>query len=52
MADLQPNLVKNIEAFFSQYNRLRKRKFKPVGEGDAKEAERLIRKGMKAFRND
>jgi len=52
LADLQPNLVKNIEAFFSQYNRLRKRKFKPVGEGDAKEAERLIRKGMKAFRND
>jgi hypothetical protein len=51
LADLQPNLVKNIEVFFSQYNRLRSRKFKPIGKGDRQEAERLIRQGMKAFRN-
>jgi inorganic pyrophosphatase len=51
LADLQPNLVRNIEAFFSQYNRLRSRKFKPIGKGDRQEAEWLIRQGMKAFRN-
>jgi inorganic pyrophosphatase len=51
LADLQPNPVRNIEAFFSQYNRLRSRKFKPIGEGDRQEAEWLTRQGMKAFRN-
>ena len=49
LTDLRPGLVRNIEAFFSQYNRLRDRKFKPVGEGDAREAERLIKRGRKAF---
>ena len=47
--DLRPHLIDEIQAFFVDYNRLRGRKFKPLGEADPRRAKLLIEKGVALY---
>jgi inorganic pyrophosphatase len=49
LADLSPNLLKEIEHFFVSYNRARGKEFKPLGRHGPKRARKLVEKGMAAF---
>jgi len=50
LGDLGPHLLREIKAFFVEYNQLRDRKFKPVRDGGPKEALELVKAGMAASR--
>ncbi len=45
--DLHPKQLDELKDFFEQYNKLEGKKFRHLGNCDAKEAETLVRKGMK-----
>jgi len=49
LADLRPRLVKEIKAFFGQYNELRNRKFEALDEVGPKQARRLVEEGIARF---
>jgi inorganic pyrophosphatase len=44
VGDLNPNLLKEIENFFVSYNRVRGKKFEPIGRYGPKRAKRLVEK--------
>jgi inorganic pyrophosphatase len=44
VGDLDPNLLKEIEDFFVSYNRVRGKKFTPLGRHGPKRAKRLVEK--------
>jgi len=48
--DLRPDLLKNIKAFFVDYNKLRDRKFKLLAEAGPDAALVLVKKGMEKFK--
>jgi inorganic pyrophosphatase len=50
--DLQLPLVEQIEHFFASYNKLRGKKWKPIGRHGSTRAERLIKHGIKRFRKE
>lgn len=45
--DLRPGLMDEIKAFFVEYNRLAGKKFKPLGDCNAKEALALVKAGRR-----
>jgi inorganic pyrophosphatase len=47
---LRPQTLEDIKAFFVDYNRLRDKKFKPVGEHGRRRATKLVKIGMDAFK--
>ena len=47
-ADLRPHLLAELKSFFEQYNALEERKFKPIHDGNAERAMKLVKDGMKA----
>jgi len=47
LADLRPGLLKEIKAFFVQYNKLAGKKFTPIGDCGAKRALSLVKAGMR-----
>jgi inorganic pyrophosphatase len=49
LSDLRPHLVEEIKAFFIDYNKLRNRKFKPMGDAGPRRAHELFEAGRKAF---
>jgi len=49
LADLRPELLDEIEAFFAQYNSLAGKQFVPVRRGGPVEARRLVEVGMERF---
>jgi inorganic pyrophosphatase len=49
LKDLRPHLLNEITAFFIEYNQLRKRKFKPLGDLKPRKALKLVKAGMAAF---
>jgi inorganic pyrophosphatase len=51
LEDLRPDLLKNVKAFFQNYNKLRDREFKPLGEAQPDKATQLVKEGMAKFRN-
>ena len=48
--DLRPHLLDEIKEFFVVYNRLRNRKFKPLGVIGPDKSQELIKSGMDAFK--
>jgi inorganic pyrophosphatase len=48
MKDLDPNALKEVEAFFVSYNRLCGKKFKILRYAGRKAAKKLIDDGMKS----
>lgn len=50
LGDLRSNLVDEIRAFFVQYNQLRNRKFKPVGDKGPRAAAQLVKAGRSLFK--
>jgi inorganic pyrophosphatase len=49
LGDLRPHLVEEIKEFFVNYNELRGRKFKPLGEHGPKRAQLLVDEGIAAL---
>ena len=49
LSDLRPHLLEEITGFFVEYNKLRNRKFKVLGEAGARKAQKLVESGRKAF---
>ena len=49
LADLDPDLLRQIEQFFATYNREEGKEFKPIGRADAAQAKELIEQGQKLF---
>jgi len=49
LADLRPHLLKEIKAFFADYNRLRGRKFKAGEDASPQDALALVERGRKRF---
>jgi inorganic pyrophosphatase len=47
---LQPNTLRDIKAFFEDYNDLHGKKFKPLGDHGPRRARKLVDRGMSAFR--
>jgi inorganic pyrophosphatase len=47
---LRPHLLDEIKAFFVEYNVLRGREFKPQGDAGPARAQKLLKVGIKAFR--
>ena len=50
--DLRPGMLDEVAEFFTQYNRLDGKAFRAAGTCDAKEAEAMVRKAIKAFEKD
>jgi len=50
LSDLRTGLVKEIEEFFVQYNKLAGKEFKPLGNCDARHAFKLLKTGMRMAR--
>jgi inorganic pyrophosphatase len=50
LKDLRPHQLDEIKAFFIEYNRLHDKKFKPIGDRNAKCALALVETGMKMFK--
>jgi inorganic pyrophosphatase len=50
LKDLNKAIVEEIEHFFVSYNQLRGKVFKPLGRFGPKQAERIAKQGIKAFR--
>jgi inorganic pyrophosphatase len=51
ISDLRPHLVDEIKDFFINYNQIRGRKFKPLALTGSSAAEKLIKAGIKTFKN-
>jgi inorganic pyrophosphatase len=51
LRDLDSRLLDEIEQFFKSYNTMRGRKFKPLGRYGPGRAEVLVRKGLRARKN-
>jgi inorganic pyrophosphatase len=51
VSELRPNVVKDIKAFFVDYNKLRGRKFEPIDVCGPKKALKLINEGLAARKN-
>ncbi|HYF16687.1 MAG TPA: inorganic diphosphatase [Ramlibacter sp.] len=49
MSDVPKGVLDEVERFFVFYNEQRQVKFEPLGRRGAREAERLLRAGMRAF---
>ena len=49
LGDLRPHLVEEIKEFFVDYNKLRKRQFKPRAEAAPRKARELVEAGRKIF---
>ncbi len=49
LADLRPQMVEEIEAFFEHYNRLAGKAFRPVRRSDARDAMTLVRRAVGDF---
>jgi len=49
IAELDSQIVTEIEHFFISYNEMRNRRFKPIGRAGINAALELVRKGMHAF---
>ena len=50
LADLNENLVDEIEHFFVSYNKIKGKEFKPLGRSGPLKAARVIEEGIKRFR--
>jgi inorganic pyrophosphatase len=50
LAQLNANLLDEIEHFFVSYNEMKGKQFKPLGRFGAERAERVIEEGMRRFR--
>lgn len=51
LADIPDYIVKEIEHFFTSYNTINGKEFKPLGRGDAARARALIREGTQRGSN-
>ncbi len=49
LESISPNLLKEIEHFFSSYNEMEGKEFKPLGTFGPERARRLVEQGMKAY---
>lgn len=47
--EIDKHRLEEIEYFFISYNKMHKRKYKPIGRGNAREAEILLKKGKKNY---
>ncbi len=52
LTDLRPHLVEEIEGFFIEYNRLGKRKFRPLDACGPKKAMALVERSMTSFKKE
>ena len=50
LKDLRPDLLKQIKAFFEEYNREDGKKFRPIGDCDPDAALKLVQRGMRKFK--
>lgn len=50
LGELPPHTVKDIKAFFIDYNKLHEKKFEPLGRPGPRRAQRLVKQGMEAFK--
>ena len=52
LADLRPQVVDEIQAFFEHYNRLAGKEFRAVGRADAETAMNLVRQAVENLRRE
>ena|ERR1700722_7191464 len=52
ISELDSVILDDIEHFFISYNEVRDRKFKPIRRAGANSARQLVRRGMRAFKNN
>jgi inorganic pyrophosphatase len=50
LKDLRPHMLDETKAFFVEYNKMHDKKFRPIGDRDAKQALALVGNGMKKFK--
>jgi len=50
LEELPPHTLKDIKAFFVDYNKLHKKKFEPLGDHGPRRAQKLVKQGMDGFR--
>jgi len=50
LAQLSSNTLKDIKAFFIDYNQLHQKKFQPLGDHGPRRAQKLVREGMAIFK--
>jgi len=52
LAQLNDNLVEEIEHFFESYNEFRRKSFKPLRRAGPERAKALVQKGIEAYKKD